>query len=172
MASTSAISEDGLFRDTLLSSTLTASLPPSYILRPLRKSDYASGFLDCVQLISDVGSITEKAWNERYDWMATKGEGTYYVVVIEYQGRVVGTGRLIVERKFGRSLGLAGLIKDVAIATDHQGKDLGRMILEALRHIALELGCYKCILNCKPQNVGFYTKCGYENSGFEMALYF
>lgn len=99
MASTSTISEDGLFRDSLLSSTLTASLPPSYILRPLRKSDYTSGFLDCLQLISDVGSITEKAWNERYDWMATKGEGTYYIVVIEHQDQVVGTGRLVIERK-------------------------------------------------------------------------
>ncbi|PVH71619.1 hypothetical protein DL98DRAFT_520968 [Cadophora sp. DSE1049] len=99
MASTSTKSDDGLFRSSLLSPTIATSLPPSYILRPLRKSDYASGFLECLQLLSNVGNITEEAWNERFDWMATKGEGTYYVVVVEDQGRVVGTGRLVIELK-------------------------------------------------------------------------
>ncbi|KAH7409679.1 glucosamine 6-phosphate N-acetyltransferase-like protein [Cadophora sp. MPI-SDFR-AT-0126] len=171
MAITSTKPDDGLFRSSLISPTIAESLAPTYILRSLRRSDHESGFLGCLQILTKVGSISEAAWNERYDWMATKGEGTYYIVVIEYQDKVAGTGSVIVERKFVQNLGLVGLIKDLAIAKDHQGKDLGKKLLEALRFIAEEVGCYKCILNCMPNNVGFYARCGYEQSGLEMALY-
>ncbi len=91
--------EAGLFADDLISPTIAASLPPTYILRPLRKSDYAIGFLDCLRVLTTVGDITEEEWNGRYNWMNTQGKGGYYLMVIEDQGRIVGTGALIVERK-------------------------------------------------------------------------
>ncbi|KAH7308820.1 hypothetical protein BKA65DRAFT_359854, partial [Rhexocercosporidium sp. MPI-PUGE-AT-0058] len=50
-------------------------------------------------------------------------------------------------------------------------KDLGKKLVEALRFIAAEIGCSKCILNCMEKNVMFYPKCGYEQSGLEMAMY-
>lgn len=46
-----------------------------------------------------MGDISEEAWNERYDWMNGQGKGGYYLLVIEDQGRIVGTGALLVERK-------------------------------------------------------------------------
>jgi len=91
--------EAGLFTDDLISPTIAASLPPTYVLRPLRRSDYALGFLDCLRVLTTVGDITEEEWNGRYDWMNTQGKGGYYLMVIEDQGRIVGTGALIVERK-------------------------------------------------------------------------
>ena len=99
MASHSKTPAQDLFHNSLISPTIAARLAPTYILRPLRKSDYAAGFLDCLQHLTKVGDISEAAWNERYDWMATKGEGTYYIVVIENADKVIGTGTLIVERK-------------------------------------------------------------------------
>lgn len=45
-------------------------------------------------------------------------------------------------------------------------------MLHALDAIATNLGCYKNILNCGPQNEPFYVKCGYHNSGTEMSRYF
>jgi len=91
--------EAGLFTSDLVSPTIAASLPESYTLRSLRKSDYARGFLDCLRVLTTVGDITEEQWEERYDWMNTQGKGGYYLLVVDDGKRIVGTGALIVERK-------------------------------------------------------------------------
>jgi hypothetical protein len=91
--------EPGLFGDELILPGIAASLPPTYTIRALRKSDYAIGFLDCLRVLTTVGDITEEEWDGRYDWMSTQGKGGYYLLVIEDGGRIVGTGALIVERK-------------------------------------------------------------------------
>jgi hypothetical protein len=91
--------EAGMFTDELISHTIAATLPPTYVLRPLRKSDYAIGFLDVLRVLTTVGDITEEEWNGRYDWMNNQGKGGYYIMVIEDQGKIVGTGALLVERK-------------------------------------------------------------------------
>jgi glucosamine-phosphate N-acetyltransferase len=90
---------EGLFSPELISPEISAQLPESYTLRPLRKSDYARGFLDCLRVLTTVGDIKEEAWNERYDWMATQGKGGYYLLVVDDGSRIVATGALIVERK-------------------------------------------------------------------------
>jgi len=91
--------EPALFTDDLIPPAIAASLPPTYVLRPLRKSDYAIGFLDVLRVLTTVGDITEEEWNGQYDWMNTIGKGGYYIMVIEDQGKIVGTGALLVERK-------------------------------------------------------------------------
>lgn len=167
-------SEDapGLFSSELISTEIAASLPSTYCLRALRKSDYALGFLDCLRALTTVGDISEADWNERYEWMNTQGKGGYYLLVIEDQGRIVGTGALIVERKFIHRLGLVGHIEDIAVAKDQQGKKLGLKIIQALNFIAEKVGCYKSILDCSEANEGFYVKCGYKRAGLEMARYY
>lgn len=89
----------GLFSSDLISPAISSSLPSNYTIRPLQKSDYARGFLDCLRVLTTVGDITEEAWNERYEWTETQGKGGYYILVIDDGERVVGTGALIVERK-------------------------------------------------------------------------
>ena len=91
--------EAGLFTSDLVPPTIAASLPESYTLRSLRKSDYARGFLDCLRVLTTVGDITEAQWDERYNWMNTQGKGGYYLLVVDDGKRIVGTGALIVERK-------------------------------------------------------------------------
>ena len=70
-------------------------------MRALRRSDYQSGFLDCLRVLTTVGDITEEDFQNQYDSMAAQ-EG-YYILVIEDAARteqaVVATGALIVERK-------------------------------------------------------------------------
>ena len=97
--------EASLFDDTNLISTVVASsLPATYCIRSLRRSDYHSGFLDVLRVLTTVGDITEEQWNERYDWMGSQGKGGYYLLVIEDSSRaekekIVATGALLVERK-------------------------------------------------------------------------
>ncbi|CCF33401.1 acetyltransferase [Colletotrichum higginsianum] len=166
------MAEKGLFADDLVSPTVASALPEGYIVRALRQSDYNTGFLDCLRVLTTVGDISEPQFAERYDWLS-KSDG-YYILVIEDTSRktVVGTGALIVERKFIHSLGLVGHIEDIAVAKDQQGKKLGLRIIQALDFIAEKVGCYKSILDCSEANEGFYVKCGFRRAGLEMAHYY
>ncbi|CAG8973223.1 hypothetical protein HYALB_00006392 [Hymenoscyphus albidus] len=166
------VGETGLFSPDLISPAVASILPDAYTIRPMRNSDYGRGFLDCLRVLTTVGDITEPQWNERYEWMSTQGKGGYYLLVIDDGTRIVGTGALIVERKFIHKLGLVGHIEDIAVAKDQQGKKLGLKIIQALDFIAEKVGCYKTILDCSEANEGFYVKCGFKRAGLEMAHYY
>ncbi|KAL8746935.1 MAG: hypothetical protein Q9184_007678, partial [Pyrenodesmia sp. 2 TL-2023] len=88
-----------LFSTDLISPAVTASLPANYTMRPLQRSDYKAGMLDVLRVLTTVGHITEKAWNERYDWLARRGDEYYILVVCDGDRKVVGTGAVIIERK-------------------------------------------------------------------------
>lgn len=88
----------GLFPSSLISSEVISSLPEGYTARSLEKADFAKGYLDCLRVLTHVGDLTEEQFNERYDEMDALN-GTYYLLVLEYEGRIVGTGSLIVEKK-------------------------------------------------------------------------
>ncbi|OHF03354.1 acetyltransferase, partial [Colletotrichum orchidophilum] len=167
-----AMAEAGLFTDDLVSPTVAAALPEGYIVRALRQSDYNTGFLDCLRVLTTVGEISEAQFAERYHWLS-RSDG-YFVLVVEDTSTktIVGTGALIVERKFIHNLGLVGHIEDIAVAKDQQGKKLGLRIIQALDFIAAKVGCYKSILDCSEANEGFYVKCGFRRAGLEMAHYY
>ena len=104
--------------------------------------------------------------------MASRNDTYYILVICDSQDAVVGTGAVIVERKFIHNLGLVGHIEDIAVAKDQQGKKLGLRLIQALDYLAKEVGCYKSILDCSEANEGFYVKCGYRRAGLEMAHYY
>ncbi|KAF8864460.1 acyl-CoA N-acyltransferase [Acephala macrosclerotiorum] len=169
-------SSQELFSSALVPQKVKEIMPDTCHIRPLKRSDFHRGHLDVLRGLTHVGEISETAWTERFDWM--KGcNGTYYTLVIVDESRgaaqsIVGTGTLFVEKKFLYELGTQGHIEDIAIAGDMQGKKLGIKLIQALDHIAKEVGCYKTILDCSPKNAAFYEKCGYEKAGQEMHHYY
>ncbi|KAG0647227.1 Phosphoglucosamine transacetylase [Hyphodiscus hymeniophilus] len=165
----------GLFDPVLISPAISATFETPLTVRPLERSDYAKGFLDCLRVLTYIGDISEERFNQRYDWMNTQAKGGYYILVIDDGTRIVGTGALIVERKLSvhiHDLGIVGHIEEVSILKDQQGKKLGLKLLNALDDVAKNIGCYKSILNCSEINEGFYVKCGYKRQSLEMAHYF
>jgi len=104
--------------------------------------------------------------------MAARNETYYVLVVCDTSNTVVGTGAVIVERKFIHNMGLVGHIEDIAVAQNQQGKKLGLRIIQALDYVAEQVGCYKSILDCSEFNEGFYVKCGFKRAGLEMAHYY
>ncbi|KAJ6151283.1 Glucosamine 6-phosphate N-acetyltransferase [Penicillium chermesinum] len=161
-----------LFPASLISPEVISVLPTDYTIRPLRRSDYSRGYLDVLRVLTTVGDIAEEEWNQRYDWIKSRNDEYYMLVVCDGQDRVVGTGSLIVERKFIHSLGLVGHIEDIAVEAGQQGKKLGLRIIQALDHVAAQVGCYKSVLDCSEANEGFYVKCGFKRAGLEMAHYY
>ncbi|KAI1484355.1 acyl-CoA N-acyltransferase [Biscogniauxia mediterranea] len=160
-----------LFAPELIPEDIARSLPGGFLIRPLARDDYAKGFFDCLRVLTWVGEPSESDFAERFDEMV-EAKGTYYFLVIEHRGRIVGTGCLVVEKKFIHNRTLCGHVEEIAIAKEHQGKGLGRKIIAALDAVAANVGCSKSILNCGPRNEPFYVKCGYQNTGIEMSRHF
>lgn len=139
----SSDSSGPLFSSTLISPEVLKALPEGYSCRPLEKKDYHNGFLDVLRVLTTVGDITEAQWNERYEWMSRRNDEYFLLCITDSNNAIVGTGALIVERKFIHQLGLVGHIEDIAVAKDQQGKKLGLRIIQALDFVAEKVGCYK-----------------------------
>lgn len=161
-----------MFSPHLISPEVAASLPEGYTIRPLRRSDYNGDFLSTLKVLTTVGEISSEEFNARYDFMASRNDTYYILVICDSSNTIVGTGGVIVERKFIHNLGLVGHIEDIAVAKNQQGKKLGLRMIEALDYVAGQVGCYKSILDCSEANEGFYVKCGYKRAGLEMAHYY
>lgn len=131
-----------------------------------------AGFLDTLRVLTQVGEPSEAEFDERYNFMASRNDTYYILVICDSESKVVGTGAVIVERKFIHNMGLVGHIEDIAVAKNQQGKKLGLRIIQALDYVAENVGCYKCILDCSEANEGFYVKCGFKRAGLEMAHYY
>ncbi|KIW71305.1 hypothetical protein PV04_03486 [Phialophora macrospora] len=161
-----------LFSPSLISEEVAARLPEGYTIRPLRRSDYYGGFLPTLRVLTTVGEPTLSEFNARYDFISSRNDTYYILVICDETATVVGTGAVIVERKFIHNMGLVGHIEDIAVAKNQQGKKLGLRIIQALDAVAERVGCYKSILDCSEANEGFYVKCGFKRAGLEMAHYY
>lgn len=139
--------EEPLFSPSLISPEILSILPEGYTARPLRRSDFHLGYLDVLRVLTTVGEISESMWNERYDYLFKRNDEYYMIVICDGTGKIVGTGSLIVERKFIHALGLVGHIEDIAVAQDQQGKKLGLRIIQTLDYVAEKVGCYKVFLS-------------------------
>ncbi|KAI1500178.1 acyl-CoA N-acyltransferase [Biscogniauxia marginata] len=160
-----------LFSPELIPADVARSLPDGFIIRPLARDDYAKGFFDCLRVLTWVGDPTETDFAERFDEMVN-AQGTYYFLVIEHEGRIIGTGCLVVEKKFIHNRALCGHVEEISIVEEYQKRGLGLKMIKALDSVATNVGCYKNILNCGSRNEPFYAKCGYQSSGIEMSHYF
>ncbi|KAG2206613.1 hypothetical protein INT46_004861 [Mucor plumbeus] len=166
------MSEISLFESNLLSPEVQSLLPAGYTLRALRSNDYERGFLDVLTVLTEVGGHTKQEFTEQFNYMK-KHSHEYHTITIteDAKDQVVAVGTILVERKFVHKNGLVGHIEDIAVNSNQQGKKLGLRIIQALKFIGAQRGCYKVILDCSEKNVPFYEKCGFKQKEVEMAWY-
>ena len=70
----------------------------------------------------------------------------------------IGSGSLVVENKIIHGFGKVGHIEDVVIDESHQNKGYGKLLLDHLIKKGKEFNCYKVVLNCDDDKLGFYEK--------------
>jgi GNAT superfamily N-acetyltransferase len=96
---------------------------------------------------------------------------TIFVVTDTESGSIVGSIRAILDHKYIRRGGLAGRIEDVSVDQKHQGKWLGKLLLQAAMTHFQKQWCYKVTLACDNTLVWFYEKFGFSAQEVEMKIY-
>ena len=100
-------------------------------------------------------------------WNILDDKNIHYFVAEQY-GRVIGVASIIVINKLLRGGNRVGQIEDVAVSRFAGSRGIGRMLIEKLVEIGVEKGCYKVVLNCSEDVVGFYEKCGFYVKELQM----
>lgn len=139
-------------------------LPEGYQIVELSNSHYEDALKVLAQLTS-VGDVSADQFNE---FIALQGDGYILRAIEDHNGRLVGIATLLLERKLIHGASKVGHIEDVAVDASQRGKGLGKVLISHLIEIAASKGCYKVILDCSEENVGFYQHCGMTRCGVEM----
>jgi glucosamine-phosphate N-acetyltransferase len=129
------------------------------------------GYLDCLGQLTVVGDISKEDFSKRFEFIKYHSDSYHPYVITDEADKIVAAGTLLIEKKFIRNLGTCGHIEDIVVDFRQRGKNLGKILLQALKELAIELGCYKVILDCEEGKVQFYEKCGFKEKGRQMAFY-
>jgi glucosamine-phosphate N-acetyltransferase len=97
-------------------------------------------------MLTLVGNMPRKDFLDRFTYLK-KHNHEYFTIVIEdtTKAKIVGAGTVFVERKFVHHNGLVGHIEDIVTHQDYRGKNLGWLVIETLKYIGEQTGCYKSI---------------------------
>ncbi len=89
--------------------------------------------------------------------------------VAEVEDEIVGTATLNLLQKIDR---VAGLIEDVVVDENYKKQGIGSALIKELIKHAKSNNCYKVMLNCKVDNIGFYEKLNFESNEIQMVKRF
>lgn len=140
----------------------------NYKISELHYNDYYNGFLQLLEQLTVVNAneISYEAFKEHMNTMKSK-----VFIIRNETNKVIATAAIFIEHKFIHKLSSVGHIEDVVVDLNYRGLGLGKMLVDYCVEYAKNNNCYKVILNCSNENVGFYEKCDFINKNVEMSLY-
>ena len=162
----------------------TGTLPSgiSIQVRALSELDYENDFLFLLGHLSCLGDspITYPEFRRRFHLCSDRK--LTIVAASTSGGKILGTASLLWEPKYTHQLGTVGHIEDVVVLPSHRGSSLGRVLVHSLIRIAFGYmliedpstssneQCYKVVLGCRTENIGFYKKCGMRGDEVQMRV--
>jgi glucosamine-phosphate N-acetyltransferase len=139
----------------------------NFTIRNLEVSDYYKEYLN---LLSQLTTTLIVSYNEFCEFVNSLNLNHQILVIEDLNtNKIIGTGTVLIECKLIHGLGKVAHIEDIVTDSKFRGQGLGSHLINYLVVEAEAAGCYKVILDCAEHNVGFYTKCGFEQKGFQMA---
>ena len=138
-------------------------------VRPIQCNDYYKNYLFLLEQLTIVEK--EKISYNDFEKFVNNLSHDHIIIVIECNNKIIASGTLLIENKIIHNMGKVGHIEDIVTHENYRGKGLGRKIIEKLLKFCQQENCYKVILNCSEQNVGFYEKNGFLKKEIEMVKY-
>lgn len=112
------------------------------------------------ELLQELSVFKPKDPQDEESWQSFTSQANLVAIVAVIDEVVVGYGTLLIERKIRG--GKAGHIEDIVSHPDFRGMGIGRAIIDYLAERAVDLGCYKLVLQCSEANRRFYERGGYQ----------
>lgn len=139
------------------------------MIRRLEKHDYTKGYCELLNQLSDVGTTTQKQFDRYVDEI--NSSASHEVFVIAECSTILGSITLLFEPKLIHSFGTVMHIEDVVIDKKYRGLGLGSKLIQHAVSLAEIKGCYKIVLYCSSDRVGFYEKLKFRHKANTMMLY-
>lgn len=146
---------------------MSVELPAGYSLVPLDHCHKDEALRVLAQLTT-VGQVSQDQFSQFVSLTQSDQSGYHTHVILDSNSQLVGIGTLLVEQKLIHGASKVGHIEDIAIDGSQRGKGLGKVLITHLIELGVSQGCYKVILDCSEENVGFYERCGLKKAGIEM----
>jgi GNAT superfamily N-acetyltransferase len=131
-------------------------------IRAVRRSD----FIQVIEMLQDISNFYPKNSDLESVWKSFSSQENVKGFCYFLDGKLIGYGSFVQEIKIRG--GKVAHIEDIVVDKSKRGLGLGKEIIENLKQKALEIGCYKVILSCKEENIEFYDKCNFEQTGYTM----
>jgi glucosamine-phosphate N-acetyltransferase len=136
-----------------------------FVIRQLLPADFRNGFY------SLVNHFTKELDISMLSTLENNISELEHTIVAVYHNKIIGTGRLVHHHKAHNNFKQVGHIEDVVVDEKYRKSGVGKLIVKHLVSYAYKIDCYKVVLCCNPENVGFYEKCGFKQKGTEMSIY-
>jgi glucosamine-phosphate N-acetyltransferase len=131
------------------------------VIRDFERNDSTNGLLKTLKEVWSVDEISELTLD---NWFKNDN----YMVIAEFDGKIIGSATLHLQQKIIRNGGIAGCIEDVVVREDYRGNNIGSQLIQELIKKAENFGCYKIILSCFPERINFYKKNGFNQESITM----
>ena len=95
---------------------------------------------------------------------------SYYHAVVTDKDKIIAFGTLLKEQKISHNCGIAAHIEDIVVDKDYRCQGIGKMLVAHLVELAKLSKAYKIILDCDPEKINFYEKCGFYLNGVAMRM--
>ncbi len=141
-------------------------------IRDFRQADFKKGLLECLNALSETKFKTRYVINVFTAARAARGIRTFVMTDVDEEGKqiVVGTYSLMLEPKFIHGGSWVGHIEDVCVCPKHQGKGIGKALIDHAIHVCRSHKCYKVVLHCSRDLIAFYERAGFYLNGSGMRL--
>lgn len=120
----------------------------------------------------DNGNVLSKS-EAKIIFKKMKSYPSYHIFVATLEDKIVGTFALLIMDNLAHMGTLSGVIEDVAVDPQHQGKGVGKIMMAFAMEQCKKAGCYKLALssNIKRQKTHkFYESLGFKQHGISFAI--
>lgn len=122
--------------------------------------DDRQSFLETLGHLTDIGNFTDNMWRDFFEKVT---ENPYQrCIVIDIDGKVVGTAMAVIHPKFIHGGSFAGSVEDVAVHPDYRRRGIANGLIRELEKFFKEHRCYKVTLQCDFELSSLYKKSGFR----------
>lgn len=133
-------------------------------IRELLRDDYNLGYLDLVRQLSNYDS--KISYSDFCKYLELNPNYKIFVIVDMSYNKLIACGSFFILNKVHTNP--IGQIEDVVVDESYRGLGYGKVMIDYLVKYGREkTSCYKIVLNCNPNNLEFYYKCGFKDVGVQ-----